>query len=375
MTDSVDTAGNDRFISVCDVTKRFGDFTAVDGVSLNIGKGELFALLGSSGCGKTTLLRMLAGFEQPSSGTILIDGQDMAGIPPYHRPVNMMFQSYALFPHMSVARNIGYGLKHERMTRAERDDRVAAMLELVQLKDYARRAPHQLSGGQRQRVALARALAKQPKLLLLDEPLGALDKKLREQTQFELANIQYETGITFVVVTHDQEEAMTLASRIAIMDRGSIRQTDTPRRVYEFPASRFVASFIGSVNLFAAELVRNDGDFAEVAVPELGTTIRALRRGALTGRGRLTCAFRPEKVLMTRAKPDSTVNPMTGVVLDFGYFGKDSLYRITLPTGTLVRVNATNDLRGGDDETLATWEDEVFLSIDPAAIMLFEDEA
>ena len=365
----------DRFISVRAVSKRFGDFTAVDRVSLDIGKGELFALLGSSGCGKTTLLRMLAGFEQPSSGSILIDGQDMAGIPPYHRPVNMMFQSYALFPHMSVEQNIGYGLKHERMARSERADRVAAMLDLVQLRDYARRQPHQLSGGQRQRVALARALAKQPKLLLLDEPLGALDKKLREQTQFELANIQYETGITFVVVTHDQEEAMTLASRIAIMDRGTIRQLDTPKRIYEFPASRFVASFIGSVNLFAAELVRSDGDWAEIAVPELGVTLRAQQRGALPAKGALTCAFRPEKVRMSRRPPDTAVNLMPGVVLDFGYFGKDSLYRIKLPSGALVRVNATNDLRGGDDETTATWEDEVCLSIDPAAIMLFGDEA
>jgi putrescine transport system ATP-binding protein len=287
----------------------------------------------------------------------------------------MMFQSYALFPHMTVAKNIGYGLKHERMTRAEREDRVAAMLDLVQLKDFAGRQPHQLSGGQRQRVALARALAKQPKLLLLDEPLGALDKKLREQTQFEIANIQYETGITFVVVTHDQEEAMTLASRIAIMDRGTIRQLDTPKRVYEFPNSRFVASFIGSVNLFEAELVRIDGDFAEIAVPEIGTTLRAFRRGDLRGKTRLTCAFRPEKVHMARRKPDSVINTMKGVVQDFGYFGKDSLYRVKMPTQALVRVNATNDLRAGDDEIVASWEDEVYLSIDPKAIMLFEDEA
>ncbi|KUR79850.1 ABC transporter ATP-binding protein [Novosphingobium sp. FSW06-99] len=366
---------SDRFISVRNVAKRFGSFTAVDGVSLDIGKGELFALLGSSGCGKTTLLRMLAGFEQPSSGQIFIDGEDMAGIAPYHRPVNMMFQSYALFPHMTVEKNIGYGLKHERMAKSERDDRVAAMLDLVQLRDFARRHPHQLSGGQRQRVALARALAKQPKLLLLDEPLGALDKKLREQTQFEIANIQYETGITFVVVTHDQEEAMTLASRIAIMDRGAIRQLDTPKNVYEFPGSRFVASFIGSVNLFDGELVRIDGDFADVAVPDLGITLRALRRGDLRGKGRLTCAFRPEKVHMSRQKPDGMGNTIQGVVLDFGYFGKDSLYRIKMATQALVRVNATNDLRAGDDEIVATWEDEVYLSIDPKAIMIFEDEA
>ncbi len=367
--------GGDRFISVRNVTKQFGSFTAVDGVSLDIGKGELFALLGSSGCGKTTLLRMLAGFEQPSSGQIFIDGEDMAGIAPYHRPINMMFQSYALFPHMTVARNIGYGLKHERMARSERDDRVAAMLDLVQLKDFARRLPHQLSGGQRQRVALARALAKQPKLLLLDEPLGALDKKLREQTQFEIANIQYETGITFVVVTHDQEEAMTLASRIAVMDRGRIRQLDTPRTIYEFPGSRFVASFIGSVNLFEGELVRSDGDHAEIMVPDLGVTLRALLRGPLTGKGTLTCAFRPEKVRMTRDKPDGRANTIKGVVQDFGYFGKDSLYRIKLPTQALVRVDAPNTLRGGDDDNAATWEDDVYLSIDPAAIMLFEDPA
>ncbi len=373
--DPLSATPSDRFISVRTVTKQFGQFTAVDRVSLDIGKGELFALLGSSGCGKTTLLRMLAGFEEPTSGQIFIDGEDMAGIAPYHRPVNMMFQSYALFPHMTVEKNIGYGLKHERMTKSERDDRVAAMLDLVQLKAFARRHPHQLSGGQRQRVALARALAKQPKLLLLDEPLGALDKKLREQTQFEIANIQYETGITFVVVTHDQEEAMTLASRIAIMDSGSIRQLDTPKNVYEFPSSRFVASFIGSVNLFDAELVRQDDQFAHIAVPEIGVTLQALRRGQLHGKTRLTCAFRPEKVHMSRQPPASAVNTMQGVVQDFGYFGKDSLYRVKMPAGSLIRVNATNDLRAGDDDIVATWEDEVYLAIDPAAIMLFEDEA
>jgi putrescine transport system ATP-binding protein len=223
------------FIRISAVTKKFGTFTAVDQVSLDIYKGELFALLGGSGCGKTTLLRMLAGFETPTSGTIHIDGQDMGDIPPYDRPVNMMFQSYALFPHMTVEKNVGYGLKHEKMTDAQRKDRVREMLDLVQLTPLAGRKPHQLSGGQRQRVALARALTKQPKLLLLDEPLGALDKKLREHTQFEIMNIQDKTGITFVVVTHDQEEAMTLASRIAVMDRGIIKQIGTPTEIYEFP--------------------------------------------------------------------------------------------------------------------------------------------
>src|SRR5262245_45610513 len=236
------------FIRIDSVSKKFGDFTAVDNVSIDIKRGELFALLGGSGCGKTTLLRMLAGFETPTSGKIYIDGQDMADVAPYDRPVNMMFQSYALFPHMTVEKNVGYGLKHEPMTDAQRRDRVRHMLDLVQLTPLAERKPHQLSGGQRQRVALARALAKQPKLLLLDEPLGALDRKLREHTQFEIMNIQERTGITFIVVTHDQEEAMTLATRIAVMDRGVIRQTGTPTDIYEFPQSRFVADFIGSIN-------------------------------------------------------------------------------------------------------------------------------
>ena len=241
---------DDSFIRIENVTKKFGDFVAVDNVSLDIAKGELFALLGGSGCGKTTLLRMLAGFETLTSGRIIIDGQDMADVQPFNRPVNMMFQSYALFPHMNVEKNVGYGLKHENMSDAQRKDRVRELLDLVQLGQFAARKPHQLSGGQRQRVALARALAKSPKVLLLDEPLGALDKKLREQTQFELINIQEELGVTFMVVTHDQEEAMTLASRIAIMDRGVIKQVGTPTDVYEFPTTRFTADFIGSINLF-----------------------------------------------------------------------------------------------------------------------------
>ena len=245
------------YIRVENVTKRFGTFVAVNNVSLRVFKGEIFCLLGGSGCGKTTLLRMLAGFEQPSSGSVFIDGQDMAGIPPYERPVNMMFQSYAIFPHMTVAGNVAFGLEQEKLTRAEIERRVAEILDIVKLGEYAKRKPHQLSGGQRQRVALARSLVKRPKLLLLDEPLGALDRKLREHTQFELLSIQEKLGVTFVVVTHDQEEAMTLSSRVGVMNRGEIVQVGTPRQIYEFPASRFVADFIGSVNLFEGQLTED----------------------------------------------------------------------------------------------------------------------
>ncbi len=292
------------FIRIDSVTKRFGDFAAVDNVSIDIMKGELFALLGGSGCGKTTLLRMLAGFETPTSGRIFIDGQDMAAVPPYDRPVNMMFQSYALFPHMSVEKNVGYGLKHENMTEAERRDRVRQMLDLVQLTPLAGRKPHQLSGGQRQRVALARALAKTPKVLLLDEPLGALDKKLREQTQFEISNIQYKTGITFVVVTHDQEEAMTLASRIAVMDKGIVRQIGTATEVYEYPNCAMVAGFIGSVNMFDGEVTGCADGTTTVSVPKLGASVAAKADRRLAPGQRIRVAIRPEKIAITRARAD-----------------------------------------------------------------------
>src|ERR1017187_313874 len=238
------------YVQIDRVTKSFGDFKAVDDVSLKIYKGEIFCLLGASGCGKTTLLRMLGGFETPSSGRILIDGEDMTGVPPYERPVNMMFQSYALFPHMTVEQNVAFGLKQDRVPRPEIAERVATMLELVKLGGLGKRKPHQLSGGQKQRVALARSLVKRPKLLLLDEPLGALDKKLREHTQFELVSLQDKLGVTFIVVTHDQEEAMTLASRIGVMNHGEIVQAGTPSEIYEFPNSKFVADFIGSANMF-----------------------------------------------------------------------------------------------------------------------------
>jgi putrescine transport system ATP-binding protein len=362
------------FIRIEGVTKSFGTFKAVNNVSLNISKGELFALLGGSGCGKTTLLRMLAGFETPTEGRIYIDGQDMAGVPAYDRPVNMMFQSYALFPHMTVAKNVGYGLKHEDMTSGQREDRVKEMLGLVQLSHLADRKPHQLSGGQRQRVALARSLAKLPKLLLLDEPLGALDKKLREHTQFEIANIQYKLGITFVVVTHDQEEAMTLASRIAVMDQGVIRQIGSPSDIYEHPNSRFVADFIGSINMVDGEVARVEANGVEVLCPALGEPVFVAPANSHRQGDKVSLAFRPEKVAISRRKPAAAINVLKGKVLDFGYFGKDSLFRIRLATGHVLSVNAVNTARMSAEQAVATWEEDVYLSIAPEAAMLFGTE-
>jgi putrescine transport system ATP-binding protein len=364
MTASDTLSHEHAFIEIRGVTKRFGDFTAVDNVSLSIAKKELFALLGGSGCGKSTLLRMLAGFELPTEGQILIDGQDMAGIPPYERPVNMMFQSYALFPHMSVAQNVGYGLKHEAMTKAQRSERTKSLLDLVQLGHLAERKPHQLSGGQRQRVALARALSRQPKLLLLDEPLGALDKKLREDMQFELMNIQDRVGITFIVVTHDQEEAMTLASRIAVMDKGRIRQTGSPTEIYEFPSSRFVADFIGSINLFDATVASDKSGKPAVECPSLGGRVLVGDTLGLAAGTAVSVAVRPEKLTISRKKPAAGQNSLKGKVVDLGYFGKDSLYRVRLDGGAMLRVNHVNGHRGKETERVAVWEDEVWLTFD-----------
>jgi putrescine transport system ATP-binding protein len=361
------------FIRIDKVTKKFSDFVAVSNVSLDIYKGELFSLLGGSGCGKTTLLRMLSGFESPTEGRVWIDGQDMTDVPPYERPVNMMFQSYALFPHMTVEKNVGYGLKHEAMTDAQRKDRVQHMLDLVQLSQFAGRKPHQLSGGQRQRVALARALAKQPKVLLLDEPLGALDKKLREHTQFEIMNIQEKTGITFVVVTHDQEEAMTLSTRIAVMDKGVIRQIGTPTEIYEFPKTKFVADFIGSINQFEGTVKLVTKDMATVTCTDWGGDIVIGRDAAVEVGQKVSVAVRPEKIAISKKKPTNGANAAEGLVLDLGYFGKDSLYRVRLPSKSLVRVNRVNDQRGGEAARVAQWEDKVWLSFDPSAAILLRD--
>ena len=362
----------DPFIRIEGVSKSFGTFQAVRDVSLTVARGEIFALLGGSGCGKTTLLRMLAGFEDPTEGRIFLDGQDMTGVPPWERPVHMMFQSYALFPHMTVERNVGYGLKHDAMTRAQRADRVREMLDLVQLIPFAHRKPHQISGGQRQRVALARALARQPKLLLLDEPLAALDKKLREQTQFELMSIQERTGVTFIVVTHDQEEAMTLADRIAVMDKGQVKQIGPPTEVYEYPNSRFVAGFIGSITTFDAVVQSVSADTAQVDVPALGGRITARAMPGLTAGQSVTLALRPEKLAISRHRPEGA-NVIAGVVKDLAYFGKDSLYRVTLPSGQLVSVHAVNARRAGAADRVADWEDAVWLSFDPTSAILLVD--
>jgi putrescine transport system ATP-binding protein len=368
-------AGNNpdkAFVRIEGVTKTFAGIPAVRNVSIDIAKGELFALLGGSGCGKTTLLRMLAGFELPTSGKIFIDGKDMTGVPPYERPVNMMFQSYALFPHMTVEKNIAYGLKHDKLTEVQRKDRVRQMLDLVQLSELGHRKPHQLSGGQRQRVALARSLAKHPKVLLLDEPLGALDKKLREHTQFEIANIQDKTGITFVVVTHDQEEAMTLATRIAVMDKGEVRQIGSATEVYEYPNCSFVAGFIGSINMFSG-IVTGINGVAQVEVPELGVTLEARENANLAVGQTVKVAVRPEKIQITRETPPPGFNAIEGTVDDLAYFGKDSLYRIRLASGKVLQVNNVNARRAAESERVAQWEDKVWLSFEPSSVIVLGD--
>jgi putrescine transport system ATP-binding protein len=360
------------FLRIENVSKSFGSFQAVRNVNLAVGKGEIFALLGGSGCGKTTLLRMLAGFEEPTAGRIFLDGRDMAGVPPWERPVHMMFQSYAIFPHMTVEANVGYGLKHEKsLTKADRAARVAEMLDLVQLTQFAHRKPHQISGGQRQRVALARALARQPKLLLLDEPLAALDKKLREHTQFELMSIQERTGVTFIVVTHDQEEAMTLADRIAVMDKGEVKQVGSPNEVYEFPSSKFVASFIGSVNSFEATVVAREKPHLRLAVPALGGEVMARDVPGVTEGQKVWLAIRPEKMRLTKERPDAA-NAVAGHVKDLAYFGKDSLYRVALP-GALVQAHAVNARRGDEGTRVADWDEDIWVSFDPSAAIVLVD--
>jgi putrescine transport system ATP-binding protein len=353
------------YIAIENVSKRFGDFVAVNNVSLKIYKGEIFCLLGGSGCGKTTLLRMLAGFEKPTAGQILIDGQDMADIPPYERPVNMMFQSYALFPHMTVYGNVAFGLEQEKLPKAEIKERVGAILDIVHMGSFAQRKPHQLSGGQRQRVALARALVKRPKLLLLDEPLGALDRKLREHTQFELINIQERLGVTFVVVTHDQEEAMTLASRIGVMNRGEITQIGTPRQIYEFPATRFVADFIGSVNLFDGELVEDEPDHVRVKCVDFPQPVYVDHGLSAPPNAQLWVAIRPEKITLEREQPAYGDNWVKGVVKEIAYMGDMSIYVVHLAGGREVRVTQTNIARKAGEAF--TWEDEVYLTWDASS--------
>lgn len=352
------------YIQFEQVTKKFGDFTAVNNLSLTIFEREFFALLGASGCGKSTLLRMLAGFEEPTSGRILLDGQNLAGIPPYRRPVNMMFQSYALFPHMTVEKNIAFGLKQEGMPAPEIEKRVAEMLKLVKLEAFAKRKPHQLSGGQRQRVALARSVAKRPKVLLLDEPLGALDKKLREETQFELMDLQQQLGLTFVVVTHDQEEAMTMADRIAIMDKGEVMQVATPAEVYEAPASRFVASFVGNVNIFEGKVIERTAQGARLAGAN-GVQILVENAGDAVAGAEVAFAIRPEKIKVSSNRPADAANAMEGLVYDIAYLGDMTVYHVKLDNGQIVRASAMNATRTTDDPL--TWDDRAWISFRPDA--------
>ena len=354
------------------LTKRYGDVAAVDNIDLNIYSGELFAILGGSGSGKTTLLRMLAGFERPTSGQILIDGADMTAVAPYERPVNMMFQSYALFPHMTVEQNVAYGLKKDRVAADQIKARVHEMLDMVKLSALAKRKPHRLSGGESQRVALARALVKRPKLLLLDEPLAALDKKLREHTQYELMNLQEDLGITFIVVTHDQEEAMTLSTRIAVMNHGSIEQVGTPGEVYEYPTNRFIADFVGTINLLEATVIESASGRVRLKCEQVQSELVAdCPDESITG-SRHWVAVRPEKIYIDKDPPSGSERTvLKGTVLDLGYFGNLSVYKVQLPSGLILQVSAQNRRRSA--VRTVEWDDEVYISWNIASAILLSE--
>lgn len=356
-------------VQIKGVTKKYGEVTAVDNVDLDIYKGELFCLLGGSGCGKSTLLRMLAGFEDLNAGTITIDGVDMADVPAYERPTNMMFQSYALFPHMTVEKNVAFGLEQDHVPKFDLADRVHDILKLVELEDFKKRKPKQLSGGQRQRVALARALVKRPKLLLLDEPLAALDKKLRKQTQFELANIQDKVGVTFIVVTHDQEEAMTLSSRMAVMDAGRFKQIGTPTEIYEFPESRFVADFIGSANIFEGRVTEDGADHVRVET-ELCEVFVDHGHSVKVG-SKIWVALRPEKIRLEKSDEVAEgPNQTSAIIDDVGYLGETSIYKVRLPNDEIFDVTMPNQSRPTHTTQRITWEDKVKISWDPSSAML-----
>ena len=347
------------YIRIENVTKKFGDFTAIDNLSLDIYKSEFFSLLGPSGCGKTTLLRMLAGFENVTDGRILVDGEDMSDIPPHLRPINMMFQSYALFPHMTVEKNIAFGLKQDKLPDDVINQRVEEMLELVELTKFAKRKPNQLSGGQSQRVALARSLAKSPKLLLLDEPLGALDKRLREQTQFELMDIQEKLEVTFVIVTHDQEEAMTVSSRIGVMESGNLIQVATPTEIYEAPVNKDVADFIGDVNLLKGIYKGKDKEGTQLLSEDSNSIVYATQEVEAELEDTIWFAIRPEKLEISKRKPSNDINVLQGVIEDIAYGGSFSTYHVRLDNGRILKAIRANRVR--TEEQHLTWEDEVYL--------------
>ncbi|MBN8211936.1 MAG: polyamine ABC transporter ATP-binding protein [Xanthomonadales bacterium] len=348
------------YLRIADVRKEFDGFVAVDDTNLSIRKGEIFALLGGSGCGKSTLLRCLGGFEKPTSGKIYLDGQVMNDLPPYERPINMMFQSYALFPHMTVEQNIAFGLKQDGLGKEAIAKRVEDMLNLVQLGKLAKRKPHQLSGGQQQRVALARSLAKGPKLLLLDEPMGALDKKLRSKMQLELVDIIEKSGVTCVMVTHDQEEAMTMATRIALMDAGRIRQVGTPDEIYESPTSRFAAEFIGSINMFDGRIDEDEADYITIQSPSLPVPIY-VGHGVSGFEGQeVGYGVRPEKLTISKEEPAQLYNKAQGKIEDIAYFGSHSVFHVRLPSGYKVMANFANQQRWASEGM--TWGDTVWVS-------------
>ncbi len=364
-------ADSKPYISFKNVTKKFGDFVAVDNLNLDIYEREFYSLLGPSGCGKTTLLRMLAGFEQPTAGDIFLDGVSLKGVPPHKRPVNMMFQSYALFPHMNVADNVAFGLKQAGMSKSEIGQRVDAMLKLVKLEEFERRKPHQLSGGQRQRVALARSVATRPKLLLLDEPLGALDKKLREETQFELMDLQQELGLTFMIVTHDQEEAMTMSDRIAVMDRGMVVQTGTPAEIYEAPNTRYVAEFIGSINAFEGLVTKSaDGKISLKGTDGFAMQVDAPPGSSYSKDQQAWFAVRPEKLKVSRKKPATKINAVRGEIWDLGYLGDMTIFHVKLPSSLVVRASMLNAQRTVEDPI--SIDDDVWLSFASDAGVLLE---